>query len=189
MAYGYTGGAGGGGFLGGLGGLAGLAGGPWGMAASLGLGALGAGIGIAKAPDAMALSRKRMDFFMQQMGKIPGLADQFRNYLMRGSGNQQANLVGSSQAYGDTMRRSLVGAGLGNTPLAGLVQSMAASRLGQGMSDLYGGYNLAGFQTANDNVMNAASRSLTDDDMRNRMIGAVVGSGGSMLDKMLFPRP
>ena len=167
--------------------LGGLFGGPvgWGL---LGAGAIGSAIGIAKAPSAMELSRQRMKFFMENMQKIPGLADQFRNYLLRASGNQQANILGASQQYGNTMRRNIIGAGLQNTPLAGLINSMAASRLGQGMADMYGNYNQMGFQTANSNIMDASRASLTDEDMRNRMIGAAVGAGGNLLDRTLFPR-
>jgi hypothetical protein len=136
----------------------------------------------------MQLSQQRMNFIIQNLNKIPGLAAAFRQYMMRGAGGEQANLIGASNRFQSGLRRNLAGTGLGYSGVGALASSMGSSILGQSMADWHQRYNLGSFNLANQDVMQGLQMSMTDDDMRNRIIGGVIGTGGGLLDRALFPR-
>lgn len=159
--------------------------GPWGALAG---GAIGAGMAIRKAPSALDISRQRMKFIMENMNKIPGLAAAFRQYMVQGSGGEQGNLVGASNAFTSGLRSRLASSGLGTSGMGALSGAMGQSMLGQGMANMYQKYNLAGFDMANNDIMGGLQMSMGADDMKNRVIGGVVDAGGRMLDRVLYPR-
>lgn len=161
---------------------------PWLLA---GLGGLGGLMAWRNAPSERDVAGQKMGFSMQQMMKIPGLAAAFRDFMIRGSGAQQSNLIGASNQFQQGLSRRLSETGLGGTGLAGMVGSMGQSMLGRSMADMYGGYNMAGFGMANQNVMQALQQALAgwqQPGTQDAILGALLGAGGRLSDRVLFPR-
>jgi hypothetical protein len=136
----------------------------------------------------MDLSQQRMKFFIQNMSRIPGLAAAFRQYMMQGSGGELGNLIGSSNAFKSGLQGRINSAGLGLSGLGAIKGAMGDTLLGQSVANWKQNYNMGAFNMANQNVMGAAGQSLTSDDMRNRVIGGLFGTGSDMMSRALFPR-
>lgn len=190
MGSGSTGGGGGIDWMKLLSGAGNFAGGPWGKALGI-LGAGGLGMWGANrfAPSQMDMARQKMRFFQAGLQGVPGLAGMYRNALMQGSGAEQQNLIGASNQFQSGLRRRLSETGLGGSALAGLTGAMGQSMLGRNMANMYQRYSLGSMDMANQATLQGLLASLQgNDDMRNRIMGGVLGTTGDVLNRTLFPR-
>jgi hypothetical protein len=164
-------------------------GGPWGLGLQ-GAGLLAGGIIAHNQPSEQDLLKQRGQYLMSLFQKYPQLHQMFLSSLMRGSGGQQANILGASNAFKSGLSQRLVGNGLTGSGIGAITGSLGDSMTGLNMANLFGNLNSQAGNMANQGINNMVGTlgGARFGNPNSDAWGSVLKGFGDMTKNALYPR-